>query len=166
MSEGNNKSSRLYLSWNDIEDICRNVAAKIETEQDSKFKPDILIGLSRGGLVPVRIFSDLLGVHDIYVLRVKSYNNTKKIQKPIIEGYNCNLSKYINGKNILVVDDVADSGESLEVVKEYLTKKYKPKQIKFATLHYKPRSIFKPDYFGDITDKWIVYPWEKEEAKM
>ena len=69
--------------------------------------------------------------------------------------------KLCKGKKVLVIDEVADSGECLELVKRLL-KKQRPKSIKTAVLHKKPGSVHKPDYFIEETKSWIVYPWEKQ----
>jgi len=155
------ESNLAHISWGKVEEMCKTISSQIK---NSNFKPDILLGLSRGGLVPARIFSDLLNTNKVHILRVKSYNIDKKISKPVIDDYKCEFN--FKGKKILVVDDITDTGESLDVVKRYLAKKgLNPKNVKFATLHYKPNSRFKPDYFADVTEKWIVYPWEKEEMR-
>jgi hypothetical protein len=65
---------------------------------------------------------------------------------------------------VLIVDDVADSGRSLTVAKEYILKQGAG-EVKIATLHYKPVSMFKPDFFIGTTDAWIIYPWEVHEVE-
>ena len=65
---------------------------------------------------------------------------------------------------MLIVDDVSDTGRSLAVAKDHV-QKAGAEEIKVATLHYKPHSSFKPDYFVDETSAWVVYPWEVEETK-
>ncbi len=70
--------------------------------------------------------------------------------------------------NILIVDDIADSGQSLqEAIKQI--KKIDPdaKNVDIATIHYKPKSIIKPTYYADkvSNDTWVAYPWEKETEK-
>lgn len=129
--------------------------------KSSKFNPDAIVGISRGGLIPARILSDLLGVYRMYTISLRSYSGNKKLPKPTLDIY-CNYP--FVGKSLLVVDDVADTGESLTVVKEYLLNN-RAKEIRFATLHYKPNSSFMPEYFVGITSDWVVYPWEREEAK-
>jgi hypothetical protein len=147
----------LNLSWEQTEKLCEKIAKEVK-----KYNPDILIGISRGGLVPVRILSDILDNHNIAIIKIEFYktiNETHgfpKITHP--------LTIDIKGKKVLVVDDVSDTGKSLAVAKDYLAG-HGAKEIRFATLHYKPHSTFKPDYFIDKTDKWIVYPWEVEETK-
>jgi len=91
---------------------------------------------------------------------VRSYTKTEKKGKPyIVEELGANIT----GLNVLVVDEVVDTGESMEVVKKYLSV-FKPKSMKFAVLHIKPWAKAKPDHFVEETKAWIVYPWEEVEC--
>ncbi|MFN3527886.1 MAG: TIGR00725 family protein [Candidatus Altarchaeaceae archaeon] len=148
------KEGFLELSWNDIERMCKKLKEKIN------FDADIIVGISRGGLVPARILSDLLDIKNLEIIKIESYTGigTKKEPKITRE-----LLIDIKDKNVLLVDDVADTGESLILAKEYLLKKF-PKNLKIATLHYKPKSKIIPDYYVEETEKWIIYPWEKNET--
>jgi hypoxanthine phosphoribosyltransferase len=65
---------------------------------------------------------------------------------------------------VLIVDDIADTGRSLAVAKDYVLRKG-AKEVKVATIHYKPDSIFKPDYCIASTTAWVVYPWERNEVE-
>jgi len=72
------------------------------------------------------------------------------------------LNVDIRGKRVLLVDDVADTGESLILAKEKVLV-LNPSELKVATLNYKPKSKIKPDFFVEETLKWLVYPWEIRE---
>lgn len=149
----------LKISWEATIKYCEQLALKIN---ESNYKPDMLVGLSRGGLVPVRIMSDVLGINEVGVLGLSFYTGMgKKLNEPKITQ---ELAIDISGKKILLIDDVADSGRSLIAAKEYLLKKG-AKEIKIATIHYKPISLFKPDYFVQTTSAWIAYPWERHEIE-
>jgi hypoxanthine phosphoribosyltransferase len=69
----------------------------------------------------------------------------------------------VKGFNVMVVDDVADTGESLKVAVEHL-EACGAKAIRTATLYYKPQSCFKPDFFIVQTEQWVVFPWERLET--
>jgi hypoxanthine phosphoribosyltransferase len=144
----------LRINWETAIKNCEELSGKID------FKPDIIIGISRGGLVPARIMSDILGVHDVAVLGIRFYRGMGKTEEsPLITQ---DISIDVSGKRILIVDDVADSGKSLTFAKEHLKD---AKEVKCATLHYKPISEYKPDYFVASTTAWIVYPWEIHEVE-
>lgn len=148
----------LEPSWDEIEEMCRELCKKIKKE----FEPEIIIAIIRGGMIPGRLFSDYLGNNNVATVKTEHYIGIgKTMKKPVITQP---LTVDIKGKKVLLVDDVSDSGKSLKEVVKYLKEK-NPEEIKVATLHYKPGSVYKPNYFIGTTDKWIIYPWEKEEMR-
>lgn len=147
-------ADKVYPSWEEIYKLSRKVGKEV---LDSDFNPDVLIGIIRGGLVPARILSELLKNPRLYCMKIEYYDeNNKPTEKPNITQ---ELDVHLKDLNVLVVDEVCDSGSSMKTTMEYL-KKFEPKQVKTAVVHVKPCSIFKPDFYADETDKWIVYPWE------
>ncbi len=149
----------LKIEWKDMEDMCRKLSALILA---SKFKPDIIVGIARGGWIPARLLSDYLHNKNITSMKVEFYVGVdKRARKPIVTQ---EVPIILRGKRVLLVDDVSDTGESLIVAKKNISKKG-AKQIRVATLHYKPRSKFKPDYFVGTSSAWIIYPWETDETK-
>lgn len=147
----------LRMNWDSTISHCEELAGKIRD-----FKPQMIIGLSRGGLVPARIMSDILGIREVGILGVTFY---KAMGKPSdFPTITQELTMDLKGKRVLIVDDVADTGRSLMVAKDYLQRKG-ASEIKIATIHYKPNSMFKPDYFVASTSAWIVYPWERHEIE-
>ncbi|MGQ9479199.1 MAG: phosphoribosyltransferase [Thermoproteota archaeon] len=133
----------------------------VEKVVESGYRPDVIIGVSRGGLVPLRIFLDEFEEVDMGVIRVAFYEDVKKTGKEprIVQDANIDVS----GKRILVVDDVADTGRSLETVREHLNRKG-AREIRIATVYYKPWSILNPDYYVKKTEKWIIFPHEVGET--
>lgn len=147
----------LSFSWEDAEKATASLTEKINS---SGFSPDIIIAISRGGLVPARLLSDSLNVPVLYTIRIFFYSSVGvRMEKPEVTQP---LSADIKGKKILIVDDISDSGKSLELAEEH-AKSLNPAEIKTATIHYKPGSIFKPDFFVSTTEAWVVYPWERAE---
>jgi hypothetical protein len=149
------KTEYLYISPDKIFEMTYQLGEKIKK---SDFKPDCLIGISRGGLCVVRILSDFFDLNEIYIMRTAYYEDIKStINKPkLIQDVD---KKLLEGENILVVDDVADTGGTLVFTVDLL-KKRGIKNFKVATLHQKLWSKFKPDFYLEETDKWIIYPWE------
>jgi len=142
----------LYLD--DIYNMLHNLTMKMAADGVT---PDVIVGISRGGLVVSRLLSDILGINTVQIIGIDFYkgiDETKK--KPKLTQ---DLTTDIRGKNILLVDDVADTGKSLEFAVKHLKGK-KPKKIVTATINYKPKSTFKPDYYMQETTDWIVYAWE------
>ena len=73
------------------------------------------------------------------------------------------VSVSVRGKKVLVVDEVADTGKSLRLVRSHL-KEEGATEVKIATIYYKPWSIVVPDYYEKETSLWIVFPWERKET--
>ena len=139
------------LTWKAAAEYCEKLAKMID------FRPDFIVGISRGGLVPARILSDILDAK-VLIIGIKFYKGVGETDpRPTITQ---DLPK-LEGKKILIVDDIADSGNSLIAATEYL----KGNELRTATLHYKETSKLKPDYFIDTATQWIVYPWERHETE-
>ena len=145
------------FSWQEAEKAVYSISQKID---ESGFRPDILVGISRGGLVPSRLLPDVLNVPILYTIRISFYSSVGvRMEEPKVTQP---LSVDVSGKSILMIDDISDSGKSLELAEKYL-KQSSPPSLKTATFHFKPDSCFRPDYFYAETSSWIVYPWEREE---
>ena len=145
-------------AWNKIYSMLICQAQKI---QANGYKPDIIVGIARGGVVPARILSDLLEIKDFITIQIEYYkdiNQTK--QEPSLK--QC-LNMQLIDKTVLLVDDVSDRGNSLQLAKNHLKQK-DAKEIRVATLYSKPTSMTKPDYYEKQTGNWIVFPWEIKET--
>ena len=146
----------LKLGWPEIQRMCEALASEIT---GSGYKPDVIVGIARGGWVPARILSDLLGLEHVASMRVEFYTRPGiTARKPKLTQ---KVSTGIRGKRVLLVDDVSDSGYSMKLAYESLKG---AKEVRTATLHYKPQSVFKPEYYIAETIDWIVYPWEARET--
>ena len=160
------KDSELQFTaptWNNIESLSVQLYNKVLSEQ---FLPDMIAGISRGGLVPARIISDLFMCEfpktrpTLSIMQIGFYSGVGKTErKPIIYQ---DLPGLIHGKKILLIDDVADSGVSLDFALKYLSMK-KPAEVQVGTLYYKEWSILKPHFYVESTDKWIIFPHERYE---
>lgn len=147
------------VTWEQIEDLIVELEIQIKK---SKKKYDLIIGINRGGLVPSVMMSHRLNVpHGVHT--VHSYQGTEK--KELKTDLYISMIGLIKAHhNILLVDDISDSGESLKAALKSIRKKDSDAvNMDIATLHYKPKAIVKPNYFGkEIEDDvWVMYPWEK-----
>ncbi|MBN1784306.1 MAG: phosphoribosyltransferase [Candidatus Bathyarchaeota archaeon] len=167
MKEQSNKKQLSYTreklefeipSWNQIYTLLLKIA---EAVKKSKYEPDIIVGVSRGGWIPARIMVDLLenpklaNVATEYYLGVADTKQEPTITQPI--------SISVEDKKVLVVDDVADTGESLKLVNTHL-KEHGASEIRIATIYYKQWSVTVPQYYAKETCLWIIFPWEQKEA--
>ncbi len=148
-----------YVSWSDIEFMVEHVAKLIE---ESKYKVDVIVGILRGGVIPAKLLGDELGVGDLGVIEIKLYKGVgERAHKPYIRQP---LTLSVKDKNVLIVDDVSDTGLTLSTAINAL-ELYSPKKIKTATLYIKPWTKLIPDYYSRVSDKWIVFPWERKEVE-
>ncbi|MEM1687382.1 MAG: phosphoribosyltransferase [Zestosphaera sp.] len=147
-------SEFLILTWKKIYEAVLKLALDIIKEG---LEIDLIVGILRGGYIVARILSDILGTDNIGVVEVKFYRGIEeRAERPIITQP---LTADVRGKNILIVDDVVDSGRTLEIVTEQVRLRG-ARSVKTAVLFYKPKSIIKPDFFAQETMKWVVFPWE------
>jgi hypothetical protein len=123
-----------YLNWNDVDRAVNRLVASINS---SEIKLDAVGGLPRGGLIPAVLLSHRLSIPFVSQANIAS----------------------ITG-NILIVDDICDSGKTL--------KKFKfEENVYTATLHWKQSAEYQPNYFWEIAyeNEWIVYPWENKDSQ-
>ena len=145
-------------TWTQIYDMLLNLTEKI---RKNGFKPDIIVGISRGGWPPARVLSDLMGNSNLANVRAEFYLGVAETkEEPVLTQP---VSMKVVDKKVLVVDEVADTGKSLKLVKEHIIEKG-AREVKIATVYYKPWSIVKPDYYEKETSLWIVFPWEIKET--
>ena len=145
-------------TWNQIYDMLLAQAQKIQSDS---YKPDIIVGIARGGLVPSRILADLLETRDFAIITIEYYVGIgQKSKEPVLK--QC-LHTQLPDKKVLLVDDVSDGGRSLQLAKKHLQEQG-AKEIKIATIYCKPGTITMPDYFEKETSHWIVFPWEAKET--
>ncbi len=145
-------------TWNKIYAMLLSQAEKI---RKSGFKPNIIVGITRGGWIPARILSDLLEIPDLATVRVEFYLGVAEtLNEPALTQ---GVSAGVSGKKALVVDDVADTGKSLQLAKEHLLRQGAA-EVRIATLYYKPFSVIKPDYYEMETRRWVVFPWDMKET--
>jgi len=155
------------FSWRDIDELARQLFNLVKIDG---YEPEIILGISRGGWIPARLLSDmfeasyLLEGHKtssiLATMQIRFYTGIAETHtKPVIAQ---DVGVDIFQKKILLIDDLADSGESLQCALDYLKLK-DPKIVKIGTLLYKPWSKVKPDYFAAEAKEWVVFPHEYYE---
>ncbi len=144
-----------YCSLNEIFNLTFKLGNRIRI---SGFKPKCMIGISRGGLLIVRLLSDFLDVSQIFTIGINYYHDIRKAHsKPRI--LQLPPKKFIEGREVLLIDDIADSGRSLSMAFDLLNS-YGAVDVKTAVIHYKPWSMLEPDFYVEETERWVIYPWE------
>jgi hypoxanthine phosphoribosyltransferase len=145
-------------TWNQMYDLLLSQTGKI---RQSGFKPDVIVGVLRGGWFSAQVLSDLLEIPALATITVKFYVGIAETKnEPVLAQ---GVSEAVVGKKVLIVDDVADTGKSLKLAKDHVLQKG-AKEVRTATVYYKPWSTIEPDYYEKETSLWIVFPWETKET--
>jgi len=145
------------VAWPEIETCVEAVGRAIRAAQ---FRPDCIVAILKGGMVPARLLSDFFGSIEIYPIRVKAYAGTRKLSRVRLEPFRYPIGR----KNVLLVDDIHDSGRTLQKVMRHLRRR-RPRALRTATLFYKHIAQHAPDFQACTVapDVWVVFPWEKSE---
>lgn len=157
---------KIYYSWSDIEGACLELARSIVS---SNWRPDYIVGITRGGAVPAVMLSQFFEI-PMRPLEVSLRDGGETVS-------DCGMSEdAFNGKKILVVDDINDSGATFNWIKEDWRSSCLPndpmwdqvwhKNVKFAVLTNNLASQANIDYYAWELNKaeedcWLVYPWEE-----
>jgi hypoxanthine phosphoribosyltransferase len=152
-----NSSIKCYnLSWVAANRLARALALKIIK---SGYEPDIILGIARGGLVPARMVCDFLLQNDLLSITTQHWGIATNLGKARIK-FSLPQEADISGKRVLIVDDVADTGDSISIIVDYLQER-NHLEVRTAVLHYKTCSATIPDYYGEKLEEWnwIIYPW-------
>lgn len=145
------------LTWEDFGRASRELA---HTIVHSGFQPDIIIAVARGGLVPAGALSYSMGIKLSDAINVEFYTDVEEtLPDPVLLEPLLDVNSLAN-KRLLVVDDVADSGRTLDLVLKLL--RTHGAEVRSAVIYGKSRSVVSPDYVWKHTDEWIVFPWSAE----
>ncbi|WP_124039862.1 phosphoribosyltransferase [Neoactinobaculum massilliense] len=149
---------REILTWDQFGQAARELASNV---WESGYRPDMIVSVARGGLLPAGAIGYALDIKSLLVLNVEFYTGigTTLLDPRLVDPVPDNSG--MEGRNVLIVDDVADSGRTLEFVRGICA--HYAKDIRVAVLYEKSRSVIKPDYVWHHTDKWIAFPWSAQD---
>jgi hypoxanthine phosphoribosyltransferase len=138
------------------------IAARELAQQvaDSGYQPDIVLSIARGGLLLGGALGYALGVKNTFTMSVEFYTGVnERLAMPVVLPPVPNKID-LTGLKVLVADDVADTGKTLKLVREFCGDYVA--EVRSAVLYEKSHSIEKPDYVWRHTDLWIEFPWSVE----
>jgi hypothetical protein len=145
---------RERLDWALFGEASRALATQIH---DDGFEPDIILAIARGGLLIAGALGYALSVKNLYTMNVEYYTGVDErldvpmILPPVPDPL------FLANAQVLIADDVADTGHTLAAVKEFCTGKVA--EVRAAVLYEKPRSVVSCEYKWRTTDLWIEFPW-------
>ncbi len=147
-------SDREELSWQLFGDASRDLSQVIA---DDGFEPDLILSIARGGLFVAGALGYALDVKNLHVMNVEFYTGIdERLDLPVMLPPVPNAVD-LAGARVLVADDVADTGATLELVRDFCAGKVA--EVRCAVLYQKPRSHVDCEYIWKRTDRWINFPW-------
>jgi hypoxanthine phosphoribosyltransferase len=134
--------------------------ALARTIHDDGYAPDVILAIARGGLIIAASLAYALGVKNTFTMNVEFYTGVdERLPVPMILPPAPELVDLEHAK-VLIADDVADTGATLEVVQQFVAPKVG--EVRVAALYEKSHSTVKCDYVWRRTDDWIVFPWSAD----
>jgi hypoxanthine phosphoribosyltransferase len=147
-------TEREELTWATFGVACRELAAQIA---DDGFRPDLILGIARGGLFAAGALGYALDVKNLHLINVEFYTGVdERLDMPVV------LPPVpqpvdLSGARVLVADDVADTGATLKLVKDFCADHVA--EVRCAVIYEKPASGVQCEYVWKRTDQWINFPW-------
>lgn len=147
-------ADREILGWERFGTAIRELAQAVA---DSGFAPDVVVAVARGGLPVGGAMAYALGTKAVGTLNVEFYTGVDErlaapqVLPPLLD------TDALHGLRALVVDDVADTGETLALVQRLIAEHCD--EARTAVLYAKSRSVVDPDFVWRRTDSWITFPW-------
>lgn len=147
-------TDREVLTWAGFGEAGRELAQQVF---DDGYRPDLILTIARGGLLPAGALGYALDVKNLVVVNVEFYTGVdQRLDVPVFLPP-VPAAVDLAGFHVLVVDDVADTGETLRLVRDYCADHVA--EARTAVLYEKPRSAVRCEYVWRRTDRWIDFPW-------
>ena len=145
---------REVLSWELFGTAARELAGQVA---DSGYRPDLIFSIARGGLFVAGALGYALDVKNLVVVNVEFYTGVDQWLDVPVFLPPVPAAVHLAGFKVLVVDDVADTGETLRLVRDFCADHVA--EARTAVLYEKPRSAVRCEYVWRRTDRWIDFPW-------
>ncbi len=145
------------MAWDELGTGARTLAEQVFADG---YRPDLILGIARGGLLISGALSYALDVKNTFTINVEFYTGVDErlpmpmILPPVPDFVDLNEAK------VLIADDVADTGHTLALVRDFCAPHVGETRI--AVLYEKPHSIVRCEYVWRRTDRWIDFPWSAE----
>jgi hypothetical protein len=145
---------RETLTWDTFGDASRQLARAIAADG---FRPDLILAIARGGMFVAGALGYALSVKNLHLMNVEFYNGVgSTLDMPVMLPPVPSAVDF-SQKRVLVADDVADTGKTLELVRKFIAGHVS--EVRSAVIYEKPDSLVKCDYVWKRTAAWINFPW-------
>ena len=149
--------TKYFYSYEEFKKDLPILAKKIKN-----YNPDALISIARGGMTIGHFLGENLDMRNVYTINAKHYDDTTKLKEVKL----FNFPNLENHEKIVLVDDISDSGDTLEAIIKVLKKDYPNLDIKVATIFYKKNTKVMPNFYIKETNEWIVFFWDNKGQKI
>lgn len=154
-----NRDEMEVLDYATFGDAMKDLARQVDA---SGYEPELIIAIARGGLFVAGALGYALGVKNLHVMNVEYYTGVdERLDVPMILPPTPELVDLADAK-VLIADDVADTGHTLKLVKDFVAGKVG--EVRCAVLYEKPRTVVNCEYVWKTTDRWIDFPWSTADA--
>jgi hypoxanthine phosphoribosyltransferase len=144
--------------WEELGVGARDLALRVVNDG---YRPDMVLSIARGGMLLGAALGYALGVKNTFTMNVEYYTGVDtRLEMPMLLPPVPDLVDFSDTR-VLIADDVADTGATLALVKEFCTGKVA--EARCAVLYEKPQSSIRCEYVWRRTDSWITFPWSAEE---
>jgi uncharacterized protein len=151
-------AEREVMGWGDLGDATRALAEQVAGDG---YDPDMILSIARGGLLVGAALGYALAVKNVYTMNVEYYTGVdERLEVPRILPPAPDFVD-LHDARILIADDVADTGHTLESVQDFCSGKVG--EVRIAVLYEKPHTVVSCDYVWKRTDRWIDFPWSAQE---
>ena len=148
---------REVLAWEAFGVAARELAKQVV---DSGFQPDLILSITRGGMLPAGTISYAMGIKNLHIINVEFYTGVgSRLPLPVLLPP-VPAAVDLSGQKVLIIDDVADTGETLKMVRDFCEEHVA--ETRTAVLYEKSQSVVRCDYVWKHTDEWISFPWSSE----
>lgn len=143
-----------HISWDQIHRDSRALAWRLDGHGPDDGAWKAVVAITRGGMAPAMIAARELDIRTVDTISIKSYDNQTQAEASVLKKPDDELMG--DGTGILIIDDLVDSGKTLEVVRALYPKAH------FATVYAKPKGRPMVDTFiTEVSqDTWIFFPWD------
>jgi uncharacterized protein len=143
----------LELSWEVFGEFCRALAVKVA---QSGYRPDLVIGIAKAGVIPGAVIASILRC-DFFSMKISRDSGVERVRsRPKIFS---TAPREASGKNVLIVDEIATSGETLRMALNAM-RQVAPADMKTAVSFAK--GAYEPDFYALRTEATIIFPWDRQ----
>ena len=147
--------SRYYYRYEEFRDDLKALVSKIDWEFDT------IVPISRGGLTIGHLLGEFYNIREVHSIHTIGYDDTTKLDKVTIT----NTPDLSRATRVLIVDDIVDSGDTIDEVLEHLKALYPSTQFKTASIFYKKSAKITPNWYVKEPKGWIDFFWSEDLQK-